>query len=93
MEKLQDIELFITDENKDGVFAISLVDKPAIEEDFILLSKMEVNLKVVDKLKREVVGLALIPNKRILRAFNGKQFNVYFKEETIAKTQELYMRN
>jgi len=93
MEKLQDIELFITDENKDGVFAISLVDKPAIEEDFILLSKMEVNFKVVDKLKREVVGLALIPNKRILRAFNGKQFNVYFKEETIAKTQELYMRN
>ena len=29
------IELIINEENGDGVFAISLVDKPAIEQDFM----------------------------------------------------------
>ena len=36
---MQTIELFIKDEAEDGVFAISLVDQPAIESDFLALSK------------------------------------------------------
>ena len=93
MKKLQEIELKISDEHEDGVFAISLVDRPAIEEEFILLSKMDVQFKVIDKIKREVVGLALVPNKKIYRKFGEKEFNIFFSENTIAKTQELYMRN
>ena len=93
MKKLQEIELKISDEQEDGVFAISLVDRPAIEEEFILLSKMDVQFKVIDEIKREVVGLALVPNKKIYRKFGEKEFNIFFSEDTIAKTQELYMRN
>ena len=90
--KLQDIEMKITDEMDEGVFAISLVDKPAIGEDFIKLSAEEVQLKVLDEEKRIVVGFALVPEKRIYRRVKDKEFNIYFTKETIAKTQELFMR-
>jgi hypothetical protein len=90
--ELQEIEMKITDEMKYGVFAISLVDKPAIEEDFIKLSVEEVQLKVLDEEKRIVVGFALVPEKRIYRRKKDKEFYIYFTKETIAKTQELFMR-
>jgi hypothetical protein len=98
MEKLQNIELTIKDEQEQGVFAISFVDRPAIEEPFILLSEMEVEMKVIDENKREVIGLALVPDKKILRRHTDKEtkktteFTVSFSAETIAKTQELYMK-
>lgn len=90
---LQNIELTIKDELSHGVFAISLVDKPAIEEDFIMLNSLEIQLKVVDDAKKEVIGLALVPNKKILRRIQGKDFTISFSEQTIEKVQELYMKN
>lgn len=92
MEKLQEVELFIRDENEDGVFAVSLVESPAIEENFIALSSHKIALKVVDEEKRIVVGLALVPEKRIYRKMKDKEFNIYFSKETIAKTSELFMK-
>lgn len=92
-KELQNIELTIKDELSHGVFAISLVDKPAIEEDFIMLNSLEIELKVVDDAKKEVVGLALVPNKKILRRIQGKDFTISFSEQTIEKVQELYMKN
>ena len=89
---MQTIELFIKDEDKDGVFAVSLVENPAIEEDFVALSKLDIDLKVADEERRVVVGMALVPNKKIERMMKGKNFNIFFSEETIQKTQELYMR-
>ena len=58
------------DETADtGVFAISLVSDPAIEELFVYLSKQSnlVQLAEVSAEKRIVVGPVLIPNKRIPR--------------------------
>jgi len=34
-----------------------------------------------------------VPNKKIYRNVNGKEFNVFFSEQTIEKTNELFMRN
>jgi hypothetical protein len=93
MKKIQDIEMIISDESQDGVFAISLVDKPAIQEDFIYLSSHEIELKVVNEEKREVVGIALVPDKKIYRNVDGQEFNIYFTSQTIEKTNELFMRN
>jgi hypothetical protein len=92
-KELQTIELTIKDELKEGVFAISFVDAPAIEEDFIMLNALKVELKVIDEEKREVIGLALVPNKKILRRKNDVEFNIEFSEQTIEKVQELYMKN
>ena len=88
---MQNIELTIKDDEQ-GVFAISLVDRPAIEETFIFLSEISVELKVTNDEKREVVGLALVPNKQILRRIKDKEFTISFSEETIVKVQELYLK-
>ena len=84
--KLQEIELTIKDESEDGVFAISLVDSPAIEENFIMLSSQEVDLKILDEEKRIVVGFALVPEKRIYRKVKDKEFNIFFTKETVSKS-------
>lgn len=97
MEKLETIELFIKDENEDGVFAISLVETPAIEENFVALSDEPVNkfsleLKAVDEKRKVVVGYALIPDKEIYRNQGGKEFNIKFSAETVAQAAKLYMK-
>ena len=86
-------ELVIKDEKKDGVFAVSLVEKPAIEENFIALSKDFVELKAIDE-KRIVLGAALIPNKRIFRKDKDKEFEIFFSESTVKRASELvFMRS
>lgn len=67
-----------------GMYKISLVDKPAIEENFIYFSKTEVIEMFTNEEKREVVGPIMIPNKEILRFSpeNGYYY-VRFTEETI----------
>ena len=89
---METIELFIADEAKDGVFAVSLVEEPAIEEDFVALSTDRIELKVADEERKVVVGLALVPEKKIYRFMQGKEFNIFFSKETISKAQELYMK-
>jgi hypothetical protein len=93
MKELQEIELKIKDENEDGVFAVSLVENGAIEEDYkVLLSKQEIQLKILNEEKRLVVGFALIPEKRIYRKVKDKEFNIFFTAETIHKTHEMFMK-
>jgi len=49
---METIELFIDEDNiKDGVEAISLVESPAIEENFVALNKHKVSLKLLTKKK------------------------------------------
>ena len=86
-------ELIIKDEQTDGVFAVSLVEKPAIEENFIALSKQQIELKALDE-KRIVMGAALIPNKKIYRRDKDKEFEIFFTDETVRRASELvFMRN
>jgi len=90
---LETIELLIDeDEDKIGVFAISLVEAPAIESNFVALSKHDVQLKVVDAEKRLVTGLALIPDKEIYRKTEGREYNIKFSKETVRKASQIYLR-
>jgi hypothetical protein len=94
---MQTIELFIKDEAEDGVFAISLVDQPALESDFLALSKQvdnkfKIKLKEIDKKRKVVVGYALIPDLKIPRVKDGKEFNIVMSKETVALAASLYMR-
>lgn len=94
MSELKLIELFIDEtEDKDGIFAISFVEEPAIEEDFIHLAKHEIEFKSINDDKRLVVGLALVPDKKILRVNKGEKYNVMFSKETVRRASHLYMKN
>ena len=62
------IELILDEENEDlGVTAISVVENPAIEEQFLALKSQEFNFAKQDQDKRLLVGAALVPNKPIYR--------------------------
>jgi len=87
------IELIIDDEDAIGVEAISLVEHPAIEEDFIALKNQKTEFKTIDKDKRIVVGLALIPNKPIYRKSGDNEYYVFFSKNTVRKSAELYLKN
>ena len=93
MEELKTIELIIDESNdKYEVDAISLVESPAIEEDFIALSKEEVRFKAIDEEKRILVGLALVPDKKILRSNEQGLYNIIMSRETVKKAAHLYLK-
>lgn len=97
-EKIKRLE-FIIDENEptSGIKTISLVDQPAIESDFIKFNKDVPKPSYVlfqnedKKYKQIVAGLALIPDKDILRLTpEGEAYAGYFSTETIEKLRNKF---
>lgn len=88
------IEL-ILDENEEmtGIEAVSIVENPAIESDFIALASDEVQLAKVDEEKKLLMGAALIPNKPIYRKRNDTDFYVYFSKDTVRRASEMFFQN
>jgi len=87
------VELVI-DENdlESGIEAVSVVESPAIEENFIALKKHELELKEIDKEKRILMGAALVPNKQIYRRNDkNEEYYIYFSEDTVRKASELFL--
>jgi hypothetical protein len=93
IDDLETIELFIDDEDQSGIEAISLVEFPAIEENFVALSKHKIELKTMDEEKRLVVGLALVPDKKIYRNNGGFEYNITFSKDTVRKAAEKYLKS
>lgn len=93
MEELETIELFIDDTDGTGIDAIALVEFPAIEENFIALSKQRIEMKTINDEKRLVMGLALVPDKKIYRNSGGYEYNITFSKETVRKAAEKYLKS
>lgn len=87
------IELVINEDDKlSGIEAVSVVENPAIQENFVALNKHEVMLKEIDTEKRLLMGAALIPNKHIYRRNDkNEEYYIYFSEETVRKASELFL--
>lgn len=87
------IELLIDeDELLSGIEAISIVDRPAIQENFIALSEQnKIELAEIDKEKRILMGAALIPNKNIYRQDGEDEYYIYFSEDTVRRASELFL--
>ena len=88
------VELII-DEDAElyGIDAISIVDRPAIELDFIALKEARVDFAEADKDKRILMGPALVPDKPIYRRNGEDEFYVYFSKATVRKAAELYLKH
>jgi hypothetical protein len=90
-------ELFINDEMKDGLDAISVVGSPAMESQFVALKKEEKKqtfAKVDDK-KKILMGVIMKPNKKIYRydEQSKEEYEVFFSEQTVRRASELYFKN
>ncbi len=75
-------------------YAISLVESPAIEEDFIALSKEEeqVEIKLSEDEKHIVYGAVLVPEKDIYRNNGENEFYISFSKESIEKMSQDFMK-
>ena len=87
------IELILDDDEAIGVEAISVVENPAIESDFIALNNQEIKLAEINKEKRLLMGALLIPKKPIYRKSGEDEYYIFFSEKTIAKASQLYLQN
>ena len=92
MDKLPLFDISLEDIAQ-GMYKISLVDKPAIEEDFIHFNEVEKVQMFADEKKKEVVGPIMIPNKEILR-FSPEMgyYYVRFTAETIQEIMYKYSK-
>ncbi len=88
-------EMLIDDENLfSGVNAVSIVENPAIQSDFVALAENEtpIQLAEVSKDKRILMGAALIPDKPIYRNMDGEEFYIYFSKDTVRQAAELFFK-
>lgn len=77
--------------SNDGVFAMSLVDSPAMESNFIALNK-QINFAEVDPERKILLGVALIPDKPIYRNDENGEYELIFDKQTIEKTAHEFVK-
>jgi hypothetical protein len=88
------IELILDEEDLDaGVEAISIVESPAIESDFVALKNQEIKLAEVDKEKKILMGALLIPDKPIYRNGSEGEYYIFFSKDTIVKASQMFLQN
>jgi len=83
-------ELKIDDASMSGVYAISLVSAPAIEQNFVAFSSQKPIQLSINADKRIVTGPVLIPNQYIYRIDERGEYYVYMSDETIFKIREKF---
>ena len=94
MEKQRKVIRFgIDDEGTLGVDAISLVDIPAIGENWVALKSHEIKLSAIDEERRIVYGAVLIPDKEIYRIDEetGEEYYIVFPKEVVMKAAHQYL--
>jgi len=89
-------KMFIDEEDQEsGVFAISLVENPAIESNWVYLSKhYKIELATASADKQLLIGPVLIPNKEIPRIDQetGEEYSIVFDEDVIEKAAQLFLQ-
>ena len=87
------VELILDEtEEYSGIEAISIVENPAIEEDFVALKNQEIKLAEIDSEKRILMGALLIPNKPIYRKNGKDEYYIYFSNSTVLKASQLFLQ-
>ena len=75
-------------------YAISLVESPAIEEDFIYMAEQEpVKIQMASDEKHMLYGAVLVPDKPIYRiSEDGEEYYLQFTAESIEKMSQDFMK-
>lgn len=95
MDKLKIYEATLENLN-DGIYTISLVDFPAVENDFFYFKKEEepLKFKVENEEKRLILGVIMRADFPIYRISNtGEGYYIRFSKETIAEMAEKMLLN
>lgn len=92
MDKRKVVKCVIDNTGKLGIQAMSLVEYPAIEENWVALNK--VKLQAINEERRMIYGLALVPDKYILRIDPQTQEEYYitFDKQTVQQCAYQYLQ-
>lgn len=90
---MERFELRLEDIDFEGLVAISIVNSPAIEENFRAFSKEhKFSISKIDEEKRIITGPAMIAEKDIITEdWDGNLFAEYFSADTIRKVAEKFI--
>jgi len=89
-------EVIFDKENNKGVYALSCVENPAMQDTWLTLAEhhQEIQFSAVDEEKRLLLGAALIPNKKVYRKDEkGNEFYIVFSEKTIEDCAHAFIKN
>lgn len=88
-------EVVFDEKNDKGVYALSCVENPAMEDVWLTLAEhpKEIQFSAVNDEKRLLLGAALIPNKKIFRKVGDDEFNIIFSEKTIEAAAHNFIKN
>jgi len=88
------VELVIDEKEENaGIDAVSVVEHPATESDWVALKEHQVELKTVDEDKRILMGAALIPDKQIYRRNEkNEEYYIFFSSDTIRQASQLFLK-
>jgi len=87
------IELLLNEEEQAYLDSVSIVEKPAIDRNFIAFSEDKPTRLNFDDERMVVLGPAMVPDQRIPRTDeNGEMYFVYFSEETIRLAADLFLK-
>ena len=86
------VELVLDEEQDSFIEAISVVEYPAIESDFVALKSQEFKFAQADKDRKILIGPILIPNKPIFRKNGEEEYYIYFSRDTVQKASQLYLK-
>ena len=93
MKDLPLYDIVMKDSDESGMYRISLVTNPAIQENFIYFADEEKDLFFIDDEKGIIVGPVIVPNKPIYRRNESGEYYVQFSVDTIEKMMRNYAVN
>lgn len=76
----------------EGIYALSVVEQPAMQSQWVTLSDHKLELKTIDDERRILMGVALIPNKPIYRRDRSGEYNIVFSKNTIEKAAHDFVK-
>ena len=76
------------------VFAVSLVEDPAVESNFVALSKQQpMDFKIQNEERRMIYGVALRADFPIYRRYGDEEFYLVFEKDAVRRLMTKFMKN
>lgn len=94
MENIKNLKCYEINEDESDIYAISLVEIPAIDSNFIYLSEQKPTyIQLESDEKRMVYGCALRADYPIYRRYEDNEFYIKFTKECVEKLSKKFLKN
>lgn len=92
----KDLKMYEINADESDIYAVSCVDVPAVDSNFIFLNKQNeqpIYINLESDEKRMVYGCALRSDFPIYRKYNDEEFYIKFSSKCVEKLSKKFMKN